>query len=500
MTAVADLRGILAEVTDLTRVAELLIWDQETYMPPGGVSGRASQAATVSRLAHERFVSGEVGRLLERAEAETQSLDYDSDDRSLVRVARREYDHEAKLPSDLVAAIARAMSESQPVWAEAREQSDWSLFAPRMQVTVDLARRVADAYGYTREPMEALISRHEPGLGVDDVESLFEELRAAIVPLVGEITGREGGGDGALDRRLEPSDRLLSVALDVVGRLGYDLNRGRQDLSRHPFTVTFGPGDVRITTRVEDGLTTIFSSIHEAGHAMYEQGVAPALDGTPLCAGATPGVHESQSRLWENLVGRSRPFWRYFLPHLSEAFPDALGTASEDELYRGVNRVRPGYIRVDADEVTYNLHIMLRTELERELLSGGLPVADVPQAWNEKLRKYLGLDPPPDAQGCLQDMHWTHPLLGGFVGYTLGNVIGAQLMVTIRESLPDLDEQVAAGEFGRLLEWLQGHLYEHGRKFTPNELLERATGRPITAEPWIAYVRRKFGELYGVPV
>ncbi|MBO0690844.1 MAG: carboxypeptidase M32 [Candidatus Dormibacteraeota bacterium] len=500
MTAVSDLRGILAEVTDLTRVAELLIWDQETYMPPGGVSGRASQAATVSRLAHERFVSAEVGRLLERAEAETQSLDYDSDDRSLVRVARREYDQEAKLPSDLVAAMARAMSESQPVWAEARERSDWSLFAPRMQVTVDLARRVADAYGYTREPMEALISRHEPGLGVDDVESLFEQLRAAIVPLVGEITSREGGGDGALDRRLEPSDRLLSVALDVVGRLGYDLNRGRQDLSRHPFTVTFGPGDVRITTRVEDGLTTIFSSIHEAGHAMYEQGVAPALDGTPLCAGATPGVHESQSRLWENLVGRSLPFWRYFLPHLRVAFPDALGSASEDQLYRGVNRVRPGYIRVDADEVTYNLHIMLRTELERELLSGGLPVADVPEVWNEKLREYLGLDPPPDAEGCLQDMHWTHPLLGGFVGYTLGNVIGAQLMVTIRESLPDLDEQLAAGEFGRLLEWLRSHLYEHGRKFTPNELLERATGRPVTAEPWIAYVRRKFGELYGVPV
>jgi carboxypeptidase Taq len=233
---------------------------------------------------------------------------------------------------------------------------------------------------------------------------------------------------------------------------------------------------------------------------MYEQGVAPALDGTPLCAGATPGVHESQSRLWENLVGRSRPFWRYFLPHLREAFPDALASASEDELYRAVNRVRPGYIRVDADEVTYNLHIMLRTELERELLSGSLRVADVPEAWNEKLRGYLGLDAPPDAQGCLQDMHWTHPLLGGFVGYTLGNVIGAQLMVTIRESLPDLDEQVAAGEFDRLYEWLRSHLYAHGRKFTPNELLERATGRPITPEPWIAYVRSKFGELYGVPV
>ncbi|HZC26383.1 MAG TPA: carboxypeptidase M32 [Actinopolymorphaceae bacterium] len=500
MTAVAELRGILAEVTDLTRVAELLIWDQETYMPSGGVQGRASQAATVSRLAHERFVSDEVGRLLERAEAETQSLDYDSDDRSLARVVRREYDHEARLPSDLVAAMARAMSESQPVWAEARRGSDWSLFAPRMDVTVDLARRVADAYGYAREPMEALIARHEPGLSVADVESLFEQLRAAIVPLVGEITSRDGAGESALDRRLEPSDRLLSLALDVVGRLGYDLNRGRQDLSRHPFTVTFGPGDVRITTRIEDGLTTIFSSIHEAGHAMYEQGVAPALDGTPLCAGATPGVHESQSRLWENLVGRSRPFWRYFLPHLREAFPDALATVSADELYRAVNRVRPGYIRVDADEVTYNLHIMLRTELERELLSGGLRVADVPEAWNEKVRSYLGLDPPPDAQGCLQDMHWTHPLLGGFVGYTLGNVIGAQLMVTIRESLPDLDEQVAAGEFGRLFEWLRSHLYEHGRKFTPNELLERATGRPITAEPWIAYVRRKFGELYGVPV
>ena len=499
-TAVQQLRDVLGEVTDLNRVAELLSWDQETYMPPGGVAARAGEAATVGRIAHERFTSAAVGGLLEKAEAEVAGQPYDSDDASLVRVTRRDYDYEVKLPSDLVGEMARAMAEAQPVWVEARKASDWSAFAPRMQVTVDLARRVADAYGYERKPMDALIARYEPGLTAADVERVFGRMRAAIVPLVraiGEHADRVD--DSVLDREFDP-ERQVSFSLEVVRKLGYDLDRGRQDISNHPFCVGFGPGDVRITTRVKPNIrdSCLFSSIHESGHAMYEQGVSPDLERTPLCQGASSGVHESQSRLWENLVGRSRPFWRHFYPKLQAAFPAPLRGVDAEGFFRAVNGVRPSYIRVDADEVTYNLHIMLRTELEGELLDGTLKVADVPEAWNAKLKDYLGLAPPPASQGCLQDIHWTFPTLGSFVGYTLGNVISAQLMETVRGDLTGLDADVEAGRFAALLDWLRSHVYVHGRKFAPNELVERVTGRPIEVEPWIRYVEGKYTELYGL--
>lgn len=500
MTALQQLKEVLGVVSDLERTAELLAWDQETCMPPGGVSARASQAATVSRLAHERLTSPEVGSLLEKAESEVAGLPFDSDDASLVRVARRDYDDQVKLPPDLVADMARAMSEAQPVWAEARERSDWKLFEPRMQTTVDLARRVAEAYGYERKPMDALIAHYEPGLTATQVESIFSQLKSAIVPLVREIGERaDAVDDSVLDGDYDPA-RQIALSLEVVQQLGYDLQRGRQDLSRHPFCCSFGPGDVRITTRTKRNIrdSCLFSSIHESGHAMYEQGVSPALDRTPLCSGASPGVHESQSRLWENLVGRSRPFWRHFFGKLRETFPEALDGIAEEGFYRAVNKVQPSYIRVDADEVTYNLHIMLRTEIESDLLEGRLSVADVPEAWNARLEEYLGLQPPPAQEGCLQDIHWTFPQLGSFVGYTLGNVISAQVMETIRRDLPDLDAQVEAGEFARLREWLVSHLYVHGRKFTPGELVERLTGRPISVEPWVAYIRGKYGELYGL--
>jgi carboxypeptidase Taq len=500
MTALDQLKEVLVEVTDLMRVAELLFWDQETYMPRGGVQARASQSATVSRLAHERFTSTKMGDLLGQAESETAALPWDSNEASLVRVTRRDYDYEVKLPSALVGEMARTHAEAQPVWAEARRTSNWKLFAPHMQVTVNLARQVADAYDGQTGPLDALISRHEPGVTGTEVHRIFDQLKAVIVPLVHEIGERsEAVDDSMLDRHYDP-ERQIAFALKTVAKLGYDLERGRQDLSRHPFMVSFGPGDVRITTRAGSSIrdSCLFSSIHESGHAMYEQGIASELDGTPLCSGASSGVHESQSRLWENLIGRSQPFWRYFYPHLRAAFPEALADVDEETFVRAVNKVQPSYIRVDSDEVTYNLHIMLRTEIEKDLLEGRLKVEEVPEAWNAKVGQYLGMPPPPDANGCLQDIHWTSPMLGGFVGYTLGNVISAQLMETIRTELPHLDHQVAAGEFGALLRWLRSNLYGHGRKFTPNEILEQVTGRPITVEPWIDYIRRKYSELYGL--
>ncbi|HXM54001.1 MAG TPA: carboxypeptidase M32, partial [Candidatus Dormibacteraeota bacterium] len=359
-SALGRLREVLGEVADLERAAEMLRWDQETYMPPGGVDDRANQVTTLSRLAHERFTSAETSRLLEAAEAEVAGLPDDSDDASLVRVTRRDLEHAQRVPAQLVADIARAITVAQPVWHDARARSDWSIFAPAMERTVDLSRRLADALGYEERRYDALISFHEPGLTTARVEGVFAELRAAIVPLVAEIAAHADRVDDAVLHRPVDESRQLAFAQDAIVRLGYDLARGRQDLSAHPFCTSFGPGDVRVTTRTGATLgdSCLFSSIHEAGHAMYDQGVPRALDRTPLWRGASSGVHESQSRLWENLVGRGRPFADWLVPLLREAFPESLGDLEPDAFWRASNVVRPSYIRVDADEVTYNLHIL----------------------------------------------------------------------------------------------------------------------------------------------
>lgn len=469
-------------------------------MPPGGVESRAEQLATLSRLAHARFTSGRVGELLAELEANPGGWDYDSDEASIVRVVRRDYDHEVKLPPDLVEEMARADAQARPLWLQAKAESDWGGFVPAMRRTVELAGRVAEAYGYQEEPYDALIARSEPGMTTRSMEAIFDDLKAAIVPLVGEIGERADAVDDEPVHRHFDKHSQLVFSLEVVRELGYDLERGRQDLSAHPFSTSFGPGDVRITTRVSDDFLNpcLFGSIHEAGHAMYSQGHSPSLDRTPLFDGASPGMHESQSRLWENLVGRGRSFWRHYLAKAQRAFPGVLDDVDSERFYRAVNKVEPSYIRVEADEVTYNLHILLRFEIERDLLTGRLRVEDVPEAWAAKLREYLGLPAPSDAEGPLQDIHWTFPSLGGFTGYTLGNVIGAQLMVKIREAIPELDAQIERGEFGQLLDWLRENIYRHGRKFTPAELVERVTGEPVRAAPWIAYARAKFGDLYGL--
>jgi carboxypeptidase Taq len=498
-SALGRLREALGEVADLERAAAVLGWDQETCMPAGGVQDRANQLSTLSRLAHERFTSAEVARLLDAAETEVAGLPADSDDASLVRVTRRDLEQATRLPADLVSELARATTMARPVWQEARAASDWSRFAATMEHAVELSRRVADALGYEDRPYDALIQIAEPGLTTTRVEALFAELRAAIGPLLAEVSAHADRVDGALLRRPCDERRQLAFGLDTIAALGYDLERGRQDLSAHPFCTSFGPGDVRVTTRTGPtlGESCLFSSIHEAGHAMYDQGVPRTLDRTPLWGGASSGVHESQSRLWENVVGRSRPFADWLVPRLRAAFPDSLGDVDPDAFWRASNQVRPSYVRVDADEVTYNLHIVLRFEVENDLLEGRLRVRDVPEAWGERVRELLGLPPPPDSDGPLQDIHWTSGV-GQFVGYTLGNLIGAQLIEAARRDLPDLEARFATGEFAPLLGWMRDRVHRHGRKLTPDELVERATGRPITAGPWIAYAREKFSSLYGL--
>jgi carboxypeptidase Taq len=494
------LKAILAEVTDLSRAAALLEWDQETYMPTGGVVARSEQLSTLLGLAHEKFTSDEVGRLLSELEDETSGRPFDSDEVSLVRVTRRDFDQERKLPSELVTEVARAGSTARPVWEKARREENFRLFAPAMEKNVELNRRIADALGYEDRPYDALLDRTEPGMTTSQLEAIFAELKRAIVPLVADIARHaDAVDDRVLYRGFDPAAQL-KYAFEVVTRLGYDVERGRQDLSTHPFSTSFGPGDVRITTRVSKDFFNecLFGSIHESGHAMYNQGIADAIDRTPLWGGASPGVHESQSRLWENLVGRSLPFWRHFHPSLRDAFPEALRGVDDEAFFRAVNKSYPSLIRVEADEVTYNMHVLLRFELENEMLEGSLKVADLPEAWNEKIKSYLGINVPNDREGALQDIHWSSVSFGIFPGYTLGNLIGAQLMARARIDMPDLDSQIERGEFSSLLAWLRKNVHRHGRKFTPNELLERATGAPLTATPWIAYIRQKFGALYGL--
>jgi carboxypeptidase Taq len=499
--AVDGLKPLLGEIWDLNHAAAVLVWDQHTMMPPGGVEGRAEQLAALSRLSHERLTSSRLGELLETLESATSGLPDESFERSLARVLRRDRDDAIRIPAELVDEMARASAAALPVWQQARSQSDWKKFAPAMRTTVELARRQADALSDGGEPYDALLRLRDPGITADQMRSIFAELRSAIVPLVRTISERRELVDDAVLRRDYDEPSQLALALKVVERLGYDLRRGRQDLAAHPFCISFGVGDVRITTRTQRNWlpACLYGSIHESGHAMYNQGIPAELQRTPLWAGASSGMHESQSRLWENLVGRSRPFSRFAVPVLRKAFPGRLDDVDAEQLYRAVNRVDPSYIRVEADEVTYNLHILIRFEVETALLDGSLAVDEVPEVWNAKVAEYLGLPKPSDAEGALQDIHWTSPTLGGFVGYTLGNLISAQLMVTIREAVPDLDAQIEAGEFGPLLAWLQENVYQHGRKFTPNELVERVTGRPLSARPWIEYAQRKFGEIYSTP-
>ncbi len=494
------LKDILGEVEDLNRAAGGLAWDQETYMPPGGVGGRAAQMSTLSRLAHVRFTSDEVGRLLDEVGGEVAGLPFDSDEASLVRVARRDYEQDRKLPADLVAEIARAGSTALPVWQKARKDSDFNAFAPYLEKNVELSRRVADALGYKERPYDALLNRTEPGLTTDELETMFAALKKAIVPLVADIARHaDAVDDRVLYRGFDPGLQI-KYALDLVTKLGYDLERGRQDLSTHPFSIALGPGDVRITTRVSRDFFNecLFGSIHESGHSMYSQGIGQNLDRTLLWGGASPGVHESQSRLWENLIGRSQAFWRHFFPSLRNTFPEPLKGCDEEAFFKAVNRSYPSLIRVEADEVTYNLHVLVRFELENELLDGTLKVKDLPEAWNARIKSYLGVDVPNDREGVLQDIHWSWPEFAGFPGYTIGNLIGAQLMDKIRAEIPDLDGHIERGEFAVLLRWLRTNVHRHGRKFTPNELVERVTGKPLTPGPWIAYVRKKFGGLYGL--
>ena len=499
------LRQHLATVQDLKHAAAVLEWDQETYMPPGGADGRAHQVSTLRRVAHERFASDETAQLLDAAEPEGET------EEALVRVARREFARATRLPAAHVAAMAEATSRAKTAWAEARQSSDWALFAPHLQRILDLAVERADLLrpllaeerGPDYAPDEAdarydaLLDEFEPDASTQAVAAVFADLRRELVPLVERAASRPPVDDGPLHRYV-PETVQWELGMEAAQAFGYSTARGRQDLSAHPFTTSFGVDDVRITTRVDPNFfpTGFFGTLHEVGHALYEQGFAAELARTPLADGASLGVHESQSRLWENQVGRSRAFWRREFP----AMQDRVGSwmdLTADDLWRAVNRVRPSLIRVEADEVTYHLHVLLRFTLEREMVAGRLAVADVPEAWRAGMEALLGVAPEADKDGCLQDIHWSLGALGYFPTYTLGTLMSAQLWDAMARDLGDLDAVIAGGEYDVLLGWLREHVHRHGRTRTASQILQGATGSGLDAAPWLAYARRKVDAVYG---
>jgi carboxypeptidase Taq len=501
MQKLEELKTRLADVVHLQQAAALLGWDQQVNMPPGGAEARAEQLALISRLAHEMFVADEVGQLIDDAAAEVKGLGYGSQEAATVRVAKHDYDLQTKIPTDLVEEIARTQTLAHGVWAKAREENDFPAFVPMLEKIFDLMRRAVDALGYKDRMYDALLDQYEPNMKTADVERLFDDLRAELVPFVAAIFERLDAVDSRPIHLNYDLDKQKAFGLKVIQQLGYDMTRGRQDPSVHPFTTNFSINDVRITTRYyEDYMpTALFGSIHEAGHAMYEQGSDQKLEGTILAGGTSLGVHESQSRLWENVVGRSRNFWQYYYPELQTTFPAQLGQVDLETFYRAINAVSRSLVRVEADEVTYNLHIMLRFELENALLEEKLAVEDLRDAWNAKMKSYLGITPPDDGKhGVLQDVHWSSCLVGYFPTYSLGNFLAAQYWDKAVADVPSIPADIARGEFSTLLNWLHENIHQYGRIYWPSELTERITGETIQVHSFLKYLKAKFKNIYGL--
>jgi carboxypeptidase Taq len=496
-SALDQLKRELGELKDLERITSLLAWDQQVMMPPGGAAARTDQLSTLGWLIHERATSPKLGKLLEAAEPVAAALDPDSDDARLVKVARYEFEKETKVPEDLRAALTRACSESYPVWVEARKKNDFASFRPYLEKTIELRRRYIECMAPETEPYDALLDDFEQGMTAAEIRPIFARLKEVLIPLVRTVGSSDAVDDAPLRRQL-PVAGLQQIEQRVLACIGFDPDAFRLDTTVHPFETAIGISDIRLSTRYEvDGLESLFSSVHEFGHGLYERQIAPELDSTNLARGASLGWHESQSLLFENLIGRGLPFWQRFASDLSEIFSDQFGSLSSAEIYAIVNKVRPDFIRVEADETTYSLHVILRFELEQEMLSGELELSDLPEAWNQRMHDYLGVEVPDDRLGVLQDVHWSQGSFGYFPTYSLGHLRASQLWQRITSELPDLLEEIGRGEFVSLREWLRENVHRHGMKFTPAELQERVLGGPLDPEPFIARLREKLAGIYG---
>lgn len=495
-----ELKTHLAELSDINAIAALLGWDQSSIMPAGAGEGRGRQLAYISRLSHEKFTSPTIGRLLDTLQKQAESWDPDSVDAALVRITAKDYAQATRVPVEFVSTFSEHTNHSYMTWAAARPANDFRSVVPVLEKTVELSRQLSRYQGEGAHIADALIDVSDSGMTVSTLRPLFTTLRERLVPLVERIVTQSPIDDSAL-RGPYPVQAQLEYAAKLAERLGYDMNRGRLDTAPHPFCAPLHYGDVRITTRarVDDLGDSLFSVIHEVGHAMYEQGVAKELEGTPLAAGTSSGVHESQSRLWENIVGRSKSFWQHYYPELQGTFPAQLGHVSVETFYRAINKVSRSLIRTDADEVTYNLHVIVRFELELELLEGTLAVKDLAEVWQERYQQALGIAPTDDKDGVLQDIHWYAGTVGGaFQGYTIGNIMSAQIYEAALAQDPSIAPAIARGDYKPLLSWLQTHLYATGRRYDAPTTLKRVTGQELSIEPYFRYLNSKYAELYSL--
>ena len=496
MNALTRLNTLIGEVVDLHHAASLLEWDEQVYMPPGGAETHGAMVATIRKVAHEKFTAAAIGEALEDIRRDGAEAAHPDTER-LVAVTAHEYDKALRVPPDFVAEQAQVVSAAQHAWVAARASSDFAAFKPHLQKIVELKQRYVAFFPPKGHPYDVLLDDFEPGMTTQEVRTIFAALRPRQVALIRELAGRPQVDDSFL--HLPYSESAMSeFAKTVVTAVGFDWQRGRQDRSVHPFATGIGPNDVRITTRFveREPLSLLFGVVHETGHALYEQGLSQTFARTMLGNAASLGVHESQSRLWENLVGRSRPFWDYFYPALQQHFPSQLGDVSLDRFYRGINRVNPTLIRVESDEATYNLHIMLRVEIEVGLLEGRIDVADLPELWRARMQEYLGVVPANDATGVLQDIHWSIGAFGYFATYTLGNLISAQLWAAYLREHANRDEEIRRGDFAPLLAWLRSNIHQHGRKYQAQELVERVTGSRIDPDSYLTYLEEKYRAVY----
>jgi carboxypeptidase Taq len=488
--ALSELKERLGKLTDLRRIENALLWDMTVFMPPGGAPTRADQLATLEEIVHAHTVDDRLGELYEELEPYGESLPHDSDDASLIRVGLRDWERARRVPSELAVEFAKVAAESYDVWVGARESSDFAAFRPWLERIVDLRRQYIECFAPYDDPYDVLLEDYEPGMQTSEIREIFAVLAPELQALVAEHATEEDDAFMKGPFAIEAQDAL---SRELVEAFGATWDQFRLDRTVHPFEVTFGLGDIRLTTRYsEDELMSLFTAMHETGHGLYEWGVSRTLERTPLAAGVSATLHESQSRLWENVVGRSLPFWRWFYPRVQETFPDRLGDVSLERFHRAVNRVRRSHVRVDADETSYGLHVILRFELEQELLSGRLAVADLPEAWNTRFEELMGIPVPNDALGVLQDAHWSGGMLGYFPTYLLGTVLSVQIWEKARAAITDVDEQIERGDFEQLHAWLRDEIYALGRKLTPAETIEGVVGGPIDPQPYLAYLRDKF--------
>jgi len=482
----------LGKITDLERISRVLSWDQQTMMPAAGSDHRADHLATLRRIAHELLIADETGLLLDELRPLEKSLEPDSDEAALIRVARRDYEKAVRVPTDLRTEMTRAAAQARPVWVKARAESNFELFLPALERNVELRRRYVACFDDVEEPYDVLLDDFEPYTTTAEVREIFDGLKAELVPLIAEL--RDGEVDASFLNGSFPVERQERLAKEVVELFGFRPDTWRLDPTEHPFASGAGVDDVRITTHYDpETMKSFFSTMHEYGHGLYSHQLRRDLQRLPTGSACSLGIHESQSRLWENLVGRSPQFWRFFYPRVQETYPEQLSGVALDRFVAAINRVKPSLIRIKADEVTYGMHIILRFELEQDIINGRVELRELPEVWNERMHDYLGVDVPDDAHGVLQDTHWASGLIGYFATYLLGSVMSVQIWEKALEDVPDLEGQVERGEFAALRDWLGEHVHAQGRKFSPQETLERATGSRIDAKPYLAYLRAKYG-------